>query len=161
MQLNLEKVKEHLAYEPETGHFAWKLSTHGRHPGKCGSINKKSNYQIIRVLGVTVSAHRLAWFYEYGVWPKGQIDHVNGVRTDNRICNLRDVSRAVNQQNQRKAHIKNKCGLLGAHCGGNGKFTSRINVGGRRIYLGYFDTAEQANAAYIKAKRKHHDGCTI
>lgn len=107
-------------------------------------------------------AHRLAWLYVHGSWPEGQIDHINGIRTDNRICNLRDVSRSINAQNVHGARKDNKLGLLGV-CWreASKKFIAQIQVAGKVRHLGMFRTAEDAHEAYLKAKRKYHPGCTI
>jgi hypothetical protein len=82
----------------------------------------------------------------------------HGVRSDNRLENLREVSQQVNCQNRRKAH--GVSGLLGAHPH-QGRFSSSIRYGGKNHYLGIFDTAEEAHAAYLEAKRKHHEGSTL
>ena len=90
------------------------------------------------------------------------IDHVNGNKHDNRICNLRQVSSRENVQNQRRAHVSNKSsGLLGVTVKANGKCQARIFVGGKNLYLGSFDDAESAHEAYLVAKRKFHPSCTI
>jgi hypothetical protein len=99
----------------------------------------------------------------YGKWPEGEIDHINGNKADNRICNLRDVDRSTNQQNAKKAQSNNKsAGLLGVslHKSRN-KFRAQITYDKKRHHIGYFDTAELAYAAYLSEKRRRHAGCTI
>ena len=95
-----------------------------------------------------------------GDWPTTDIDHINGDPADNRIVNLRMVSRGHNLQNQRKPHRDGKSGFLGVYLK-NGKWQSRIMVGGVSHDLGRFSTPEDASAAYLQAKRKLHPGCTI
>ena len=106
--------------------------------------------------------YRLAWLYVHGKLPDGDIDHINGKPSDDRIKNLRDVSRSVNLQNQRAARSNNSSGLLGVFFQKTmNKWTSKIQLDWKTKSLGYFDTAEEAHAAYLKAKRELHEGCTI
>ena len=120
---------------------------------------------VIRVGGARHYAHRLAWLFATGEWPKETIDHINGDRGDNRIANLRDVPRRINCENQRKARSVNRVGLLGvSRATGNrpGKpYTAFIGVRGKSVGLGYFPTAELAHEAYLAAKRRLHEGCSI
>lgn len=104
--------------------------------------------------------HRLAWLYMTSRWPCGPVDHANGVKTDNRWANLREVTASLNAQNQRKARADNTLGILGVSLD-SGLYRARITVDGKTITVGYFKTPEAASAAYIAAKRKLHLTCTI
>ncbi|WP_230878255.1 HNH endonuclease signature motif containing protein [Burkholderia sp. 9779_493] len=117
----------------------------------------------ITIDGIRMYAHRLAWFYVYGEWPSGDIDHIDGVRTNNAINNLRDVPRGVNMQNQRRARSNNRTsGLLGVTWHARRyRWCAQIQVDGKRKGIGYFDDAETAHQAYLDAKRKLHAGCSI
>jgi hypothetical protein len=120
----------------------------------------------VRFQGRCFFAHRVAWALFCGVWPSGVIDHINGDPSDNRIANLRDVDLNINSQNQRKAMNTNKTGFIGVHATykhGGIQYRARIRPPGQKtqIYLGSFPTAEQANAAYVAAKRELHPGCTL
>lgn len=108
-------------------------------------------------------AHRLAWLSTYGSWPTGDIDHINGVRHDNRIENLRDVDRRTNSQNQKKATSRNKTsGVLGVSWDKEKqKWAAFITINGKSCRLGRFDTVQEASDAYLEAKRQHHAGCTV
>jgi hypothetical protein len=108
-------------------------------------------------------AHRLAWLYVHGVWPTHQIDHINGDHSDNRIANLRDVPPRLNKENLRKAQRNNRVGVLGVRAliGGAPRWTAGICVDGERRYLGTFYSLDEAQAAYLKAKRALHEGCTL
>jgi hypothetical protein len=117
-------------------------------------------YQLVCVDGHKYPAHRLAWLIAHGVWPDGQIDHINGNRADNRLENLRDVPRAINAQNQRRAPKNSASGFLGVSRHNN-RWRARITIDKRTVRLGTFDTPHQAYAAYLSAKRQLHDGCTI
>jgi hypothetical protein len=155
------KLMERLAYEPKSGHFRWRIAPSNQHPAGslAGSMNSKG-YAVIRTLGALHLAHRLAWLFVHGAWPSGHIDHINGVRSDNRLENLRDVSRSVNLQNQRHARSDNKAGLLGVKRARKG-FEARISADGQYLHLGTFDTPAAAHAAYLAAKRQLHKGCTL
>lgn len=85
----------------------------------------------------------------------GQIDHINGVRSDDRIENLRDVPISGNQQNKRAAQANSHTGLLGVSSRG-GRYMARIKVSGRHVYLGTYDTAQLASDAYLAAKKEMH-----
>jgi hypothetical protein len=111
--------------------------------------------------GKEYRVHRLAWLHVHGVWPSAEIDHIDGIRTNNAIANLRDVDRATNCQNMRKALPANKgSGLLGVYPSDN-KWRARITVNNRAVGLGTFDSKETAHEAYLAAKRTLHGGCTI
>lgn len=165
-RITAEIARQNLHYDPLTGEFT-RIVTASNAPGakagdRAGSLNKRSGYIEVRVMNVGCYGHRLAWLYVHGEWPCGRIDHINGDRSDNRIANLRVVSAAVNQQNRRRAQSNNKTGMLGVHKYKNtGRFISRIKTGKRQISLGVFDTAEEAHAVYLNAKRQLHEGCTL
>jgi hypothetical protein len=149
--LTAQRLRELLHYDPDTGAFL-------RAGVFVGSAD--SGYLRIKIDGSKYQAHRLAWLYAYGKWPFAQIDHINGIGTDNRLANLRDVSTRVNKQNMRKARIDCVSCALGVSKD-RGKWRSRINVNGTKIHLGIFDTIKEASDAYIRAKRALHTGCTI
>lgn len=109
---------------------------------------------------VNYMVHRLAWFHFYGEWPKQFIDHINCIKTDNRIENLRDVPRSMNAQNIRKANARSKTGVLGVF-ERDGRYMSQVNISGKSVYLGLFDTKEAAYAEYVKVKRQLHPGSTL
>ena len=85
-----EELKELLDYNPETGLFTWNVYNNIKNKTTAGTFN--DGYIQIKIKQKIYQAHRLAWLYVYGEWPKGQIDHINGIRDDNRIENLRDVT---------------------------------------------------------------------
>lgn len=161
--LTAQRLRELLHYDPETGVFTWRVFR-GRtaKPGTVAGSNSHG-YTIIMIDGRGHGAHRLAWLYVHGVWPAGQIDHTHGNTADNRVSQLRDVTRSVNKQNIRKARIDNKSsGLLGAYWHNiSNKWMSHISFGGKKRHLGMFATAQEAHEAYIAAKRQFHEGCTI
>ena len=107
--------------------------------------------------GKTFKAHRLAWLYVYGYFPSGNIDHINGNKLDNRICNLRDVNCKTNCENSIVPKGSNKYRGV-TFDKRKGKFDARIINNRVLKYLGSFDTAEQARDAYLDAKIKIHVG---
>lgn len=111
------------------------------------------------VRGRTYRAANLAWLYVHGVWPTGVIDHINTEPGDNRIANLRDIPPSGNAQNQRRAHKQNRSGVLGVELLSSGRYRPRINVGGKFLHLGVYDTPEEASAVYWEAKRNMHPYC--
>jgi hypothetical protein len=159
--LTVQRLREALRYEPDTGDFFWIAKTSKRTVvGTQAGHLQRMGYVHITVDKERYCAHRLAWLYVYGVWPEKFIDHINGIRSDNRIHNLRDVTGSVNQQNQRRCQKSSTIGTLGVSPH-HGKFQARIRLNYKITYLGRFDTPELAHAAYLEAKRKHHAGCTI
>jgi hypothetical protein len=163
--LTAECLRAVLDYDPETGIFTFKvrLSRRVRVGQQTSKTRDSGGYLGVGIDGRRYRLHRLAWLYVHGVWPTHEGDHWNGIKTDNRIDNLRDATRAVNSQNTRRAASHNKSGLQGVWSPGprSKKFSSYIIANGIRRRLGSFDTAEAAHAAHIAAKRQLHKGCTI
>lgn len=155
--LKRERLLELLSYEPETGIFRW-LESRGRvSVGQiAGSLKDTpdSGYILIRIDGETYRAHRLAWLYVNDKWPPNDIDHINGIRHDNRFCNLREATRSENLANSRLRSCSTS-GLKGAYwekrrlC-----WYSNITFMMKNEFLGYFSTAEEAHAAYVKKAKE-------
>jgi hypothetical protein len=108
-------------------------------------------------------AHRLAWMMVTGSEPNDDIDHVNGIRSDNRFANLRTATRGENMQNERAARSSNKSsGLLGVSWSkAAGKWAAGIKLNGKKRHLGLFTDQQAAHEAYLVAKRDLHPFCTI
>jgi hypothetical protein len=139
------RLKELLEYQPETGEFFWKVCRQCVPAGaKAGSLHKQKGYVFIRADLKRYAAHRLAWLYVHGQWPKNDIDHINGIRSDNRISNLRDVTHATN--------LLNRTAAKGATCRQSGAWEAASKRQGVTTYLGRFKTFDQANAAYMSHK---------
>lgn len=157
--LTQSRLKELMSYDPNTGEFSRKISRGGAKVGDVSGTNN-DGYMQLRVDGKSYKAHRLAWLYVMGRWPDKDIDHINGVRCDNRIVNLREATRAENKQNTRLAHADSRSGLLGVvrH---RSQWQARIGVNGKKLHLGSFETAEAAHAAYLAAKAEVHPFSTL
>lgn len=147
-----------LDYNPETGLFHWKDGKLSKKAGLVAGGESPQGYIRICVDYKPYKAHRLAWLFVHGEWPEGDIDHINQVKSDNRISNLRPASRSENMQNRTKANASNKsCGLLGVTWSKQRScWVSAIWLNGRRKHLGVFDDPQVAHAAYVEAKRGMH-----
>lgn len=151
-ELTPEYLREILHYEPETGVFRWKISPSNSVKVGCEAGRKCNHYIQIRICNKVYYAHRLAWFYTHGHWPNGMIDHINLIKNDNRISNLRDVTAAVNSQN----NLPRKENPGTYYDARHNKWNARIAANGKRVSLGYFPSAELALEAYLEAKAKLH-----
>lgn len=151
-----QKLLRELRYDAETGQFFRACDGRVKKAGeKVGHFNKALGYVTVNWNGGNKYAHRLAWLYAHGYFPK-YIDHINGDRADNRLCNLREATQSQNLQNiTEKPYQRNP--VVGASfvkriC----KWSSQINVNGEKKRLGYFDSADEAHSAYVAAKAIHH-----
>jgi hypothetical protein len=156
-ELTAERLRSLLDYDPASGLFTNRVSRGAAKAGKCSGGAAFNGYRLIAIDGVRLYAHRLAWLHTHGEWPKWGIDHINGVRDDNRLANLRDVPPNVNSQNLGRAKSHNALGVLGVRRMRD-KFQARIVVDGKVAYLGTYAELAQARDAYLAAKRQHHAG---
>lgn len=154
--LTAQRLREVLQYDADSGIFSRSIAKPGARLGPIASVSSHhKGYLLIRVDGVRYAAHRLVWLHITGMWPNGQIDHINGRRADNRFCNLRDVDQYANQQNQVQAQANNRLGLRGVH-EAHGGFIAQITVRKAKIHLGLFRTAQEASDAYWSGKARLH-----
>jgi hypothetical protein len=151
---------EKLSYDSETGVLTWKEKVRNAEVGDVAGSTSVQGYRVVYANGAQFKAHRVAWLLYYGEWPGKYIDHINGIRDDNRIVNLRDVAPSVNSQNLKSATARSSTGRLGVYKA-RSKWKASICTGGKRTHLGLFKTIEQAEAAYLDAKRRLHEGCSI
>lgn len=156
MRPSVERIREVLSYNPETGEFHWRVTLSARRiAGSLAGEVKDSGYRLIGVDGARYRAHRLAFVYMNGEWPADQVDHVNCNRSDNRWVNLRA---ATNQQNgaNRGANRNNKSGYKGVswNCQ-RGKWAAKITLRGRQKHLGFFTDPAAAGVAYAVAAKAY------
>lgn len=159
--LTQEYIKSILNYDPETGLITWAITTSKVKAGNLAGA-KAHGYVQIRINNKLQLGHRLVWLHYYGYMPNKWIDHINGIRDDNRICNLRLSNESQNQENRRNPNKINSSGFLGVHFNkSRNRYIAKICVKGKIKHLGEFYDAEIAHEAYLKAKRELHEFCTI
>jgi hypothetical protein len=143
-----DELKLLLRYEPDTGLFFWLTNKGTAKSGGVAGTPTSNGYTNICVNRKIYKAHRLAWLYVYGTLPSNQVDHMNGVKNDNRIVNLRQATNFENAQNHAS---------LGVHLHKEkNKWQARIRVKDKRLHLGYFESKQDAICAYLSAKEIHH-----
>lgn len=151
MSVDIKLIKERLAYNENTGDLIWK---NGRNKNKVAGGTTKSGYLCIYLQGKMMQAHRVAWAMFYNKFPEKILDHINRNKKDNRICNLREISKSGNAQNRSRS--SNKLGVIGVNMTKEGKYFARITVNYKSLFLGVFDTKEEAGIAYKNAKINIH-----
>ena len=162
MNISVGSLREAIHYDPDTGVFTWRIdAARSVKAGTvAGCVEKRIGYCTIGIKGKVYKAHRLAWLYVTGEWPDGLIDHINGVKHDNRFVNLRVVNETGNSQNIRKPNKRNKSGFMGVIFFQR-KWRANITHKRKTRWLGDFETPEEAHEAYLMAKRKLHAACTV
>ena len=158
-------LRECFSYNPESGVLIWlprpqiHFSTvrvcktwHSRFCGKEAGVLNQNGYIEVGIQGGLMKAHRIAWAMSYGHYPKGDIDHINGIRNDNRLLNLRDVDRKNNCRNS-AIHRNNISGISGVywHVRDN-RWVASINFEGVQKHLGYFPALIDAASARKSAE---------
>jgi len=153
--LNQKRLKELLDYNQETGLFIWKIKRGPKRAGSIAGCNRCNHgYISMCVDGVRYVAHRLAWFYMTGEWPKHQVDHINHIRNDNRWQNLRLVTHQENQKN-RGMNPRNTTGITGVFLDKRcGSWRVEITDKKKKYYLGYFKDKFEAICARMSANNK-------
>jgi hypothetical protein len=155
--ITAQRLREVLSYDPETGVFTW-----AKMIGQRCSVGTRAGIlyrdrrprRSIAIDGRRYPEHNLAWLYMTGEFPTHEIDHINNDATDNRWTNLRPATRAQNNQNTRR-RLDNTTGYKGVNLH-EGRYAARIQVNKKRIFLGHFDTPEEAYAARCKAAQEYH-----
>lgn len=155
--LTQARLKEVLKYNKITGEFIRLVATSNRvKVGElAGSINKYNGYRQIRIDNERYQAHRLVWLYIHGEFPKNDIDHINQIKDDNRISNLRDVAHSENHKN-RSLSNNNTSGVMGVYWDKrDNKWLAQIKVNDKQLHLGYFFDKEDAISARKEANIKY------
>ena len=160
-----EHLRDMFYYDSDTGLFTrLKTTSSNAIAGMIAGGVRPDGYVYIQFAGRRYYAHRLAWLYVHGHFPVGEIDHVDGDPSNNRLNNLRDVSKSVNQQNLKRAKSHNPHKLLGVRFDkrtSKNPWVTRIVTNKKVVHLGCFSSAEEAHQAYLTAKRQHHEGNTL
>lgn len=160
--IDWSQLKRVLDYDPDHGYFIAKTHRGTHKPGKIiggpAAARDYKGYVKVGIFGVVVLAHRLIWFYAHGYWPEEQIDHINHVRDDNRIANLRECTNAENRQNIRPEGY-GASGYLGVYFHKERvtrPWGAMITIKGKYEHIGLFDTPEEASVAYLARKKELH-----
>jgi hypothetical protein len=154
--LTQNRLKELLVYNPETGIFTNRVDRSNRKAGKVAGVVTRKGYIAIKIDRKSYQAHRLAWLYVFGSWPTDQLDHLLGDKADNRLASLRPATNQENQQNVCKGR-NNSSGHIGVSLHKRTKkWQASLGHGRKSIYLGIFNTSEEAHQAYLNAKAIHH-----
>ncbi len=153
--VSADNLKELLIYSD--GDLWWKSSGSGRSICKpLGCVDVTTGYARAMVLGKRYYLHRLVWAHQTGAWPSGEIDHIDGNKTNNKICNLREASRCENMRNI-PISTSNKSGFKGVSWDkGKCRWVAQISIDGKGKRLGRFKTAVEAHKAYVVAAEKYH-----
>lgn len=147
----IEDLRSSLKYDPITGEIRW----FGRMNNKLAGSHNWAGYRRVRINDCECMSHRIAWAMHYGEWPKGDIDHINGIKDDNRIENLRDVSRSLNTRNRPK-HPNNTSGVCGvSYAKDRDRWLAKISYGGRQVLLGSFKDKDEAVRVRLDAEAKY------
>lgn len=152
--LSYEAVAAVLAYDPLTGVITFKHASRRSPAGRPAGRKDSKGYLRTRLGNAEYKNHRLAWLLHNGVWPKLEIDHINGDPADNRIANLRDVPAAVNGLNRKRAMSNNVVGVLGVSPA-DGGFVAQLKVGPVRLRSAVLPTVDRAAAVYAAWKQQY------
>jgi len=154
-----KELKEILHYNPKTGVFVWKVRPCHNSHSKAWDIagcRIHIGYIVISFKSKVYYAHRLAWLYIYGGWPKDQIDHVNHRRDDNRLINLREATNKSNGRNQ-SFSLSNTSGITGICWNKKAKrWIAQMTFNNKNMYLGCFKGKFEAMCARKSAENKYN-----
>ena len=150
----MSKLRDALSYDPITGSFIWKNPIRAALKGRIAGCINGFGYRVIRVEGKDFYAHRLAWLYVTGKWPKTILDHIDGNPDNNAFVNLREATKAANGANRGK-QANNTTGFKGVRKHFR-KWVAQITIDGVNTYLGIFDSPEEASAAYELAAKQEY-----
>lgn len=146
-ELTQELISKVLKYDPISGTLIWISNLHSKRAipnSRAGSLVKTTGYRSITLFGYSYLEHHLIWFIYHGVWPSGQIDHINQIRDDNRISNLREVSKSENARN-RKRRSQTVTGEHGIwYNRRTHKYVAEITLHGKKVYQKSFDDPDEA-----------------
>ena len=152
-----DQVRKLLDYDQDTGVFTWRSFRNGRAVESAIAGCKGSGYVHIKIYGRSYLAHRLAWLYVHGEFPDCLIDHIDSDRSNNRISNLRKATFIGNGQNRKFKQSNNLSGFLGVYkANDSSKWKAQIRVNKKQVFLGSYDSPQEAHEAYLQAKRELH-----
>ena len=156
--IDQETVKKLFYYDAESGMLLWRYGNKRNvKPWQEAKALNGNGYVCVKIQGKDYPAHRIIWLYVHGAFPKEFIDHKNRIRNDNRLCNLRDVSRSDNNQNiSLPSH--NKSGHMGVSWIKNRNcWTVTVAVNKKNKWLGYYKNLDDAIAARKKGEKQYYN----
>ena len=153
--VSFEEMSSLFEYNPETGFFFRKIGVGSYRKDWTQGTRQSNGYRFFIVKGRKYLAHRLAFLLTHGRYPSGVIDHVNGIRSDNRIVNLRDVTQGENTKNSH-IRLERKRKFSGyTYDAKQKKWKAEARIKGKRYSLGRFKTELEAHEAYVSFMKKH------
>ena len=152
----MDRVSDLISYNPSTGKFTWKVSRGTKKQGAEAGTVRSDGYIAIQLNGKKIQAASVAWYLTHGYWPK-LVDHLNRDKQDNRLANLREATPSQNGYNRSRTQ---KSGLRGVYPS-NSKWIAKITINKIPVYLGTFDTPEEAHEEYVKQSKQHHKEFSI
>lgn len=165
LQKEIEVLKKHLLmsvgdirdlidYNAETGVLTAKVNFSGRQAGSVIGSQTWQGYYAFSLFGKKCFAHRLAWLLHYGEWPSQPIDHINGIKTDNSIRNLRLCSLSQNQFNK-PTQKNNTTGVKGVYWNKRDKrYVASVQFNGKKYSAGHHKDIESAKEEVMKLREK-------
>ncbi|RJK66700.1 hypothetical protein CMV60_10425 [Serratia marcescens] len=155
-EFNFELAKSTISYDCNTGCFTWLVSKGGAKKGSQAGCIDNEGYIRVTLNGNYAKGHVLAWFLHYGILPDGIIDHINTIKGDNRISNLRIASASDNQRNK-GLQRNNTSGAKGVWWNKRErKFVAQGYIKGVRKHIGSFRSLDEAKDAYCKWAEVHY-----
>lgn len=152
-EIPTDRLHSMFIYEPETGKILWRERDRNLTGTEAGGVDARNGYRRIRIGKKLVLAHRIAVAMSTGQWPE-EVDHINGNRDDNRICNLRVVTRGENMANKAR-YTNNKSGCTGVHWHAqHGKWCATIQRNGKYRTIGIFKDLNDAISARKLAEKE-------
>lgn len=148
------RLKELITYDSDTGFMIWVKDYGNRKEGtRAGSISRKG-YMSLRIDKKLYFVHRLIWLFVHGTFPSEFIDHIDGNKSNNRLVNLRAVSRRENSQNLSQHRGGKKPGCY--YNRSRKKWEAQISINNKKIHLGMYLSEQEAHAAYVKFLRANN-----
>jgi hypothetical protein len=153
--VSFKELCETFSYDENTGELKWEVEKSFKiRKGHSASTDSGNGYKKVMLNGKNMYVHRIIWAMKYGEFPE-QIDHINGIRSDNRLSNLRKADNLLNSHNHHKFRETNS-GFRNVYFDKRyGTFRATIYSNGKRIYMGTFITAIDAHKAVLDARNKY------